>query len=266
MTELYWSEMRLILISEFKLGIEYDGIYWHSELSGKPKNYHITKTEEASKKGIELLHIWDWEWLNKKEIVKGIILSKIHKNKFIYAGKCEIREISNIVKSEFITDNHIQGDDKSSIRIGLYYNDELVSVMTFSKSRFDKKYQYELSRLCTKIGISVIGGASKLFTYFIRTYSPRSIVSYCDRRYFTGKSYSKMGMSLNAITPISYHYFHNNKGIPLNRLQFQKHKLKDKLSTFDPSLTEWENMQLNGYNRIWDCGMLKYTWNNPNIT
>lgn len=250
-----------ILIPDKKMGIEYNGIIWHSEIFGnKDKNYHSNKTSMSNSKNYSLIHILDWEWINKKEIVKGMLLNKLGLSSKIHARKCIIKEVSPKNKSEFVENNHIQGNDISSVNIGLFYINELVSVMTFSKSRFDKKYEYEMSRYCNKIGYSVVGGASKLFSYFLKTYNPSSVVSYCDRRFFNGEVYKKIGMNQISITPQSYHYFHKNYCVPINRLKFQKHKLHKILKIYDPNLTEWQNMQLNGYDRIWDCGHYKYEW------
>lgn len=253
-----------ILIPDKNLGIECDGIIWHSEIFGKKdRKYHLLKTEKANEKNISLIHIWDWEWLNKKEIVKDIIKTKLGRSSKVYARKCNVKEISTGEKSIFLENNHIQGDDNSSIKIGLFIDNELISIMTFVKSRFDTKYEYEMSRYCNRGGTSIIGGASKLYSYFIKHYNPKSIVSYCDRRFFSGKVYEKIGMNLISTTSPSYHYFNKNNCIPINRLQFQKHKLIKKLKSYDPNLTEWENMQLNGYDRIWDCGNFKYGWISP---
>jgi len=252
-----------ILINDKNIGIECDGVIWHSELFGKKdKQYHLNKSKLAENKGISLMHIWDWEWLNKKDLIKSIILNKVNKSEKIHARKCEIKEITNTQKIKFVELNHIQGDDTSSIRIGLFFNNVLVSVMTFVKSRYDKNYEYEMSRYCNKINTSVVGGASKLLNYFITVYNPKSIVSYCDKRFFNGKVYVNIGMKFIGDTPPNYYYFNKNNCVPISRIKFQKHKLNNILKSFDPSLTEWENMQLNGYDRIWDCGNLKYIWEN----
>ena len=251
-----------ILVHHLNLGIECDGIYWHSELAGgKDKHYHLHKTKLSLDKNIQLMHIWDWEWRCKQDIIKSILLSKIGKSKRIFARKCEIKQVINDEKSAFLIDNHIQGNDASSIRLGLYHNDVLVSLMTFVKSRYDKKYQYELSRYCNILNANVIGGASKLFNYFIKNYDVNSIVTYSDRRLFTGNLYKQIGMSFVDNTHSGYHYFHKNKGVPIERSHFQKHKLKEKLEKFDINLSEWQNMQINGYDRIWDCGHMKFEWN-----
>lgn len=250
-----------IYIPSLNLGIECDGVYWHSELAGgKDKKYHLTKTQTCASKNVNLLHIWDWEWLNKREIVESILLNKLSKSTKIYARKCIIQVLSETDKSSFLFKNHIQGDDNSSIKLGLYYNDNLVSVMTFIKSRYDKKYQYEMSRYCTLLNTTIIGGASKLFKHFINTNQVSSIVTYADKRFFNGNVYNNIGMSFVSDTPPSYHYFHKNYCAPIDRTNFQKHKLSKKLTNFDPKLSEWQNMQLNGFDRIWDCGHLKFEW------
>lgn len=251
-----------ILLPEKKIGIECNGIIWHSESFGKKnKNYHIDKTNLAETKGIKLIHILDWEWINKKNIVQSMLLNMLEISSKIYARKCNIIIPTFEGKKKFLIDNHIQGNDNSLLYFGLEYNGNLVSLMTFHKSRYDKNYQYEILRYCNKIGISVIGGASKLLSCFIKKMAPDSIVSYCDRRFFTGSVYIKCGMQQLKNSPPNYTYFHVNNGIPLNRIGFQKHKLHKILKTFDPSLSEWENMQINGYDRIWDCGHYKFGWN-----
>ena len=250
-----------ILLPELKIGIECNGIIWHSESFGKKDRfYHLNKTITSEKNNIKLIHITDWEWINKTELIKSIITSMLGKLDKIYARKCYIRLLSEKEKSNFLNDNHIQGNDKSSVKIGLFRLTELVSVMTFCKSRFDKIYEYEMSRFCSKRGVSVIGGASKMFSYFIKNYHPKSIVSYCDRRFFTGGVYLSCGMKKVKDSPPGYSYFHKNYCVPINRIKFQKHKLKKILKVYDPTLSEWENMQLNGYDRIWDCGNYKFEW------
>lgn len=250
-----------IYLPNLNIGIECDGIYWHSEIAGKKdKKYHLQKTELCENRNVSLIHIWDWEWLSKKEIIKSILTNKIKTSNKISARKCVVKEISNEEKNEFLKNNHIQGDDKSSIKIGLFFENELVSLMTFSKPKFDKKYDYELSRYCNILNTIIQGGGSKLFTYFLKTYNPKSIITYSNRRYFNGNVYKQLGFIFEEYTLCGYHYFNKNNCVPIDRLNFQKHKLKIKLEKFDEKLTEWENMQINGYDRIWDCGHLKYIW------
>jgi hypothetical protein len=244
-----------IYLPDYNLAIEYNGTFWHSELCGIDKNYHINKTIQCNNKNIRLIHIFDTEWELKQEIVKSRLSSLLGNNNIIYARKCIIVKLTSKQSSVFFNETHIQGNAGSSICYGLEYNNELVVVMSFGKSRFNKDIEYELVRFANKLYTNVIGGASRLFKYFIKTHQPASIISYSDKRWNTGNVYLQLGFKyLHTSTP-NYFYFHNtNSYTLLSRQQFQKHKLKDKLEIFDPVLTEWENMQNNGYNRIWDCG------------
>jgi len=166
------------------------------------------------------------------------------------------------IANEFLISNHIQGNDHSLIRLGAFYNEKLVALMTFGKTRVSmggcaQKNVYELYRYCSNC--SVVGGASKIFTHFIRLYNPDKIITYADRRWSTGNLYEKMGLTLISKTKPNYWYTKDHVK-RFHRFGFRKNVLKKRLVNFDNSLTEWQNMQLNGYDRIWDCGSLKYEW------
>jgi hypothetical protein len=253
-----------IYLPDYSLAIEVNGVYWHSESMGKYKDYHLYKTEKCLEKGIELMHILDYEWIYKKPIISSIINNKLkittHK---IFARKCVIKPINdNKVLKQFLDDNHIQGYTYSSINIGLYNEDELVSVMTFSKNRFKKQSnEWEMVRFCNKINTNVVGGADKLFKYFVKNHNQENkpIVSFADRRFFNGGLYNKLGFDFEKNTSPSYIYWKDNK--ILNRMSCQKHKLHKLLDNFDPNKTEYENMKEHGWRRIWDCGNIKFVWN-----
>ena len=255
-----------IFIPEINLAIECDGIWWHSELKGIDSNYHIDKMLRCKEKDIQLIHIFENEWINKKEIVKSILLSKMGKitNK-IYARKCEIQDISSQHQfvRDFLDENHLQGGCvRFSKSVGLFYNDELVSVVAYGKSRFNKNYDIELLRVCNKKNLLVVGGLSKLLKFISR--NNNSIISYCDRRYSNGEGYKTAGFKLLRETAPNYFYFKGGEfdhfDVLYSRIHFQKHKLREQLEIFDPSLTEWENMKRNGWNRIWDCGNLVFEY------
>jgi hypothetical protein len=253
-----------IYIPSKNIAIETDGLYWHTEVSGgKNKNYHLNKTKIASAKGIRLIHLFENEWKHKKEITKSILNTLLSKsNNVIYARNCEIKTISGKEKNNFLINNHMQGADHATVKIGLYHDDELVSIMTFVKSRFDKNIEWEMSRFCTKLNTRVIGGSSKLFSYFIKNYNPKNIVSYSDRRYFSGETYLKLGFNFVSHTPPNYHYTIDGYQSLQNRINWQKAKLEKKLLSFDSLISEWENMKMNGFDRIWDCGHSKWIWKN----
>ena len=247
-----------IYIPDRKLAIEFDGLYWHSEEKGKDERYHLDKTRKCLEKGIRLIHIFEDEWNEKQEIVKDRIRSALGLyDRRIYARKCVLKEIDAKACSNFLEINHLQGSDHSSIRYGLFYEDELVSVMTFGKPRFNKNYDYELIRFASKLGVQIIGGASKLLAHFRKCHSG-SIVSYADRRYSDGRLYEAIGFEKKEESAPNYWW---TKGqVKLSRYQCQKHRLHKILENdFNPDLSESENMILNGWNRIYDCGNIVYS-------
>ena len=255
-----------IFIPEYNVAFEFNGIYWHSELNGKNKEYHLYKTEELERNNTKLIHIFEDEWDNKQEIVKSRIrnILKLNQNK-IYARKCIIKEIDNKTKNKFLNDNHIQGEDKSKIKIGLYYNNELVSIMTFGSLRKitgnkAKEGEYELIRFCNKLSTTVIGSFSKLFKHFIKLLTPNNIISYADRRWSQGEIYQSNGFNFIHNTQPNYWYMKYHK-VREHRYKYRKSELPKILSNFDKTKSEWENMKSNGYDRIWDCGSKKYQIN-----
>ena len=250
-----------IYIPSKKFGIEFNGLYWHSELF-KSKNYHLEKTEIANSKNIILFHIFEDEWIHKKEIIKSVIQYKLGLiNNKIYARKCIIKEVTNKASKEFLDKNHIQGGINSPIRLGLFYNNELVSIMTFGKLRRNvgiksKKGEYELYRFCNKINTIVIGSASKLLNYFIKNYDVNYILTFADRRYSSGDLYGKLGFNFIWSTLPNYWYFSQKDKIRYHRFKFRKKMLIKK--GYDKNKTEHEIMLERGYLRIYDCGNIKY--------
>lgn len=256
-----------IYIPKHNLGLEVNGLYWHSynRLETKEEKLkHQYKTLQCLDQGIKLLQIFENEWLNskKRKIWESIIICLLGQSEVIYARKCKLKKLNKKESKTFLEDNHIQGYKGSKLDIGLYYNEELVSVMSFGKSRYTKKYEWEIIRYASKLNTRIVGGASKLFKYFLRNYKPKSIISYCDLRYGTGKVYEKLGFKLSHITKPNYYYFIQNENILYSRLKFQKHKLPNLLENFNPDLSEAENMFNNGYKRIWDCGNKVFTYYN----
>lgn len=254
-----------IYLPENKLAIEFDGLHWHSFKKDFPlcrnnnKDYHKMKTIYCLEKGIQLIHIFEDEWLFKQDIVKSRLRNflGIYDQK-IYARKCQILEIDKEISRQFQENNHIQGAVTSKVNLGLYFEDELVSLMTFSKPRFNKKYDWELVRFCNKLNYHIPGAASKLLTFFERNYKPRNLLSYADRRWSKGNLYEKLGFKLDHISSPDYWYVTPKYLIRESRLKYQKHKLPQLLEHFDPSKTEVQNMLENGYEQVFDCGNLVY--------
>jgi very-short-patch-repair endonuclease len=256
--------MELDIVSEkHKIAIEVDGLYWHSEISGKKnKFYHSLKRKNTNQAGYRLIQIFEDEWIEKQKIVKSRIKNIFKMNfKKIYARKCKVKEITSELKSKFLKKYHIQGNDKSNLHLGLFYKDKLISVMTFNPYRIalgntPKEHCYELVRFCSIFNFSIVGGASKLLKYFENKFKPIEIISYADKRWSEGNLYDTLNFNFIGTTQPNYWYIVKNQR--KHRFSYRKSELSKILKNFDNSLSEWENMQLNGYDRIWDCGNLKY--------
>lgn len=249
-----------IYIPELKIGFECDGLYWHNEIN-KEKNYHRDKTNECNKKGIRLIHIFEDEWIYRNNVVKGRIDNLLGVvNNRIYARKCSVKEVKYKDVSEFIEKNHIQGKIPFRIGYGLYYNDELVSIMVFGCKRknlgsVSSDGSYEMLRYCNKIGVSVIGGASKMFKHFLKENSPKEVISYCDLRWGNGDIYELLGMKMDHISQPNYFYVVGDKR--KNRFNFRKNKLIE--DGFDANKSEHEIMLERCIYRIYDCGCKVYS-------
>lgn len=252
-----------VYVPELKLGIEYNGLYWHS-VENKGKNYHRDKYRFFKTQGIELVQIFENEWFDKSDIVKSILLGKLHSpSRVLYARKLGIKELSVIEYKAFCMDNHLQGYAVASAKYGAFLGEELVQVLSFSKSRFNRKIEWECIRSCTKLNTNVVGGFERLFGHFIDCHDPTSVLSYCDNRWFTGGSYLRNGYTLSHDSGVNYYYFKTDSTKLYHRLNFRKDRLHLLLEKFDESLSEGENMSNNGYYRIEDAGNSVYVWQKP---
>ncbi len=244
-----------IYIPSKNLAIEFNGLYYHSELF-KEKNYHLDKSLKCQEKGIQLLHIWEDEWIFKQDIVKSIILNKLGliKEK-IYAIECEVREVkdSKLVRN-FLNENHIQGYSQSSIKLGLYHKEKLVSLMVFGERKIKKNIEFELIRFCNKINSNIIGASSKIFTYFKNNYDFKELISYSDFRLFGDKMYETLGFTKIHLSPPDYFWCKDLER--RHRFNFNKQKLIKE--GYDPNKTEVMIMHERGYYRIFSCGQVKW--------
>ena len=249
-----------IYIPSKKFAVEFNGLYWHCELS-KDKNYHLNKTKECEDNGIRLFHVFEDEWRDKKNIVKSMLNNiLVEKSERIFARKCEIHDVSTDEAKKFLNENHLQGYCPAKIRYGLYYNGILMSLMTFGKTRHfvgNGKHEWELLRFCNRLNYSVVGGASKLLNYFIQNINPNEIISYADRRWSNGNLYDKLGFSLYNTSKPNYYYIIGGKRI--YRYNLRKGVLMKKYGCPE-NMTEREFCLSQKWYRIYDCGCLCYVW------
>ena len=253
-----------IYIPSKKLAIECNGVYWHNINNNLTKEYHYNKFIKCQEQGIQLISIWEDQVINNPEKVKSIILSKlgIYEER-IYARNCIIKEVSSKECNEFLEKYHLQGKTNSSIRLGLYYNNELISVMTFGRGRkcLNSKIRYELYRYCCKEGIQVVGGASRLFKHFLKEYNPNSIESFSSNDISNGNLYQQLGFE-KVSDSIGYWYVDKEMN-RYHRYKFTKYSLVNE--GYDKDKTEYEIMNERGFYRIYDSGQTKWRYENTKI-
>lgn len=247
------------ILPSYKILIEIDPTYTHNvfgnhwDRHGMDKMYHVNKSDLANENGYKCIHIFDWEDWSK------IISSLSFKNR-VYARHCNIAEVSKIDADKFLNDNHLQGTCKGQLFCyGLFFNNDLLAIMTFGRPRYNRKYQFELLRLCTKSGYMIPGGASKLFKHFVEQENPESIISYCDASKFKGSVYQKMGMTYLRRTDPSKVWSKGSKKITDNLL---RQRGFDQLfnTNYGKGTSNEELMLAHGWLPVYDCGQLVYEW------
>lgn len=219
-----------IYSDEYKIAIEINGTYWHSS-KFKDKYYHERKSKKAEQYGIRLIHIYEYEWKNDitRNILKSMLLLAFNRlTTKIYARNCTIKEITNKEAKHFNEMNHLQGHRNAQVTYGLFYNDKLVQLMSFSKTHYNRNLKdgnsWEIIRGCPGSNNIVIGGVSKLLNHFIKEKNPSKIFSYCDFNKFDGKSYVKSGMTFIGYTGPDKKWIINNEVVNRNPKKYKELK------------------------------------------
>lgn len=273
-----------LYLPDYNVGIECNPTYTHNSTLPSYNNarslnidYHLTKTNKCEEAGVFLFHIFGYEWTHRKDVICSMLCNLIHHNsKRYYARKLKIRELSNSECSQFFMLNHRQGYAASSVRLGLCdESDEIVSAMTFSKMRNSIGYTnditsmtYELTRFCNKKYCSVIGGASKLFTYFVSKYKYDKIVSFSDRAHTRGNMYSVLGFKYKSISDPGYVWVNYKTDQYFHRVTCQKSNLPKLFNEPDLDIknqTEVQIMIEHGYVQVFDSGVIRWEYANGSV-
>lgn len=245
--------------------IEINPTYTHNSTDGGwfnghkknsiPKMYHYDKSQVAINKGYRCIHIWDWDNYNK-------IINMLKPKEKIQARKCDIKEISDDECDAFLNKYHLQNSCKGQIvKVGLFYNNKLIEVMTFGKPRYNKKYEWELLRLCSDFDYYIVGGAGKLFSYFIKKYNPQNIISYCDNSKFNGNIYKILGFDLFDYGVPSKHWYNEKTKRHITDNLLRQRGFDQLFKTNYGKGTSNEDLIIkNGFVEIYDCGQSVYIW------
>ena len=226
---------------------------------GKDSKYHFKKSQLAEQNGYRCIHVWDWDDRDK-------ILMLLQPRTSLYARKLQLKEISQLEANRFLKQYHMQnGSREQKVCLGLFREQELIEVMTFGKPRFNKNYEWELIRLCTRPGFRVVGGAEKLLKHFKDLKNPKSLISYCDKSKFSGEVYTRLGFTLKSSGLPSKHWYNTKTGVHVtdNGLRM---KGFDKLfgevyGTYGKGTSNDELMRQHDFVEIWDAGQAVYVWN-----
>lgn len=260
-----------IYIPSLKIGIEYNGNFWHTEgMNHKTRLTHLEKTEAAIDNGIKLIQIFEDEYVFKKEIVFSKIEHLLHVNKLltkIPARKCEIKQIDVNEADLFLEQYHIQGFASSTIYLGAFYNNKLIAVMSFLKDN-NSGDKWTLTRFASDTHFICQGVGGKLFKFFIRKYTPSYIKSFADRRWTIDEErniYKQLGFVFDGYTEPNYTYYNQkvDRYRRFHKFGFRKRILHRKYG-LPLSMTENEMTKELGYKKIWDCGLIRYIYRNHN--
>ncbi len=248
--------------------IEIDPTYTHNSTKGpyfnkhytnpKQHNYHLNKSNIAQENGYFCIHIFDWD--DKHKIINMFI-----KKQKLYARNCEIKEVKKKECDDFLNLYHLQNTcNGQKIRYGLYYNDQLVEVMTFGKPRYNKNYEWELLRLCSHKDYKIVGGSERLFKHFLREQNPQSIISYCDNSKFSGDVYERLGMELINISNPACIWSKGKIKITDNLLRQQGF---DRLfgASYGKGTSNKELIINEGFVEVYDCGQKSFKYINKSI-
>ena len=234
-----------VYIPSLNIGFEHNGLYWHSE-KFKERRFHLDKKEFFKKNGIDLFFVWSDDWQYKKYIIKSIILNKLNKNIKINSTETIIKQLKSSDVFNFLNENNIHGYIAGSVNLGLFYKDELISVMNFSKNR-GKQKGYELLRYCNKLNINIEGSINKLFNYFIEEFKPERVILNIDRDLFKGEIYSKLGFENKGNSSPNFWWTNNH-----HKFSRQKYKiLKDE---------NLRNEKTRVFNKVWNSGSTKWVY------
>lgn len=271
-----------IYLPDYNIGIECNPTETHNssfnmfqqktDPDPTPYKYHQMKSDLCESKGIFLFHIFGPDWNHRKDVIISMIRNLLNKNDYkIYGRNTTIRQISSGESSKFLNTNHRQGNANASIRLGLFYEGELVSVMTFGKMRQsigtsvkdDTSNTWELVRFCNKMNTSVIGGASKLFKYFIEKYNPIEIRSFSDRAHTRGNLYQTLGFNELRRSSAGYVWIDYKTDMSYHRVNAQKQNIRKFLKDDNidiENLTETQIMESYGFVQLFDSGTITWQW------
>lgn len=243
-----------ILITSKSLAVEYNGLHWHSERTGRGNTYHQRKSSLAAEAGINLVHVSDLQWRTRRSAVESLLKAKCGVlSERVSARKCTVVPLSAAEARPFLETSHIQGFRGSPEHYGLMHDGRLVSVASFGKS---KAGEAELRRFASLPGVLVRGGMGKLVRHWQRNHPGEDLITFCDTSQFSGGAYGSVGFVEEKVLPPDYGY--TNGAVYYSKEAFRKQQQQIRFPNYRQDLTEKENAEANGWYRVWGCSKIKF--------
>jgi hypothetical protein len=203
------------------------------------------KTSGANKS----IRLWEDEYFSHQQIIESRILSLIGVSRSIYARETIVSEISREDLDNFLVINHLNSPVTAKHRYGLYYQQNLVAVVAFSRSCPIQSggityRSHELVRYCSLLNSTVVGGLSKLISHFEHDKKPEHLMTYVDKEWSDGGAYKKLGFKSVMTTPPQKFWLAPNR----------KERTPDKIITENKSVGELENR---GWTPLYNLGSFK---------
>lgn len=242
------------VIENKRLVIEFNGLYWHSSKHKPGADYHLRKTRAANTAGYQLIHVWEDEWLYRRPVVEKMLKRKlgVSDEPRLNARSLTFREVTSAESSKFLEESHIQGTSGGSWRGGLFAGEELVALMVMKRR---SEGVYELVRFATSA--IVRGGHSKLLKRAIRDLNPQEVVTFSDNCVSGGDLYAQAGFE--RVKELSPDYMYRVGTRREHKFNYRKARFKkDPNLKYEEGLTERELADLNGLDRVYDAGKVKW--------
>ena len=219
--------------------------------------YHQHLTVNANRHGYECIHIFDWDDLCQ---ISMIFLPK----NLISCANCEVDIVSESELVLFLDLYHFRGSsdvafDRGYAHLGLYYEDDLVCVLTVGQPKYQKGYDAEIYRMCIDPEYQISGGWRLLLNTYCNVFNPSSIVACRDMSKQFNSMYTELGMHLVGYTEPRTFWGRNHERLTEGP-RFWKTLNIQYDENYSKSTQNLAAMLQHGWLPISDCGSAIYEW------
>lgn len=228
-----------------KLAVEYDGLWWHSEMF-LGKKHAVEKLRACDAVNLPLFKVFEDEWRDKRPIVEGMIRHRLGLvEERVGARQCSIEELDSSTYRRFFDTNHLDGNRRATYALGLLNQGRIVAAMSFKRStRTKHKGVFEVVRFATMTGIAVPGALSRLVhEHRGRVGESEPLMTYVDRRLGTSQGYVASGFK-RTVDTVSRFWWTDF------RHRFDRFRFRANAAS---GLTEAQVAEEAGVTKIWGC-------------